>query len=100
MAVFLLQNGADPNVRSKKRRTALHYAVTHVAGSTELVQLLISKGADVNAVALDIGTPLLCAAERGQAGFVKLLIDHHAALNSVFYDVYSPLLASIRSQSI
>lgn len=28
-AAFLLENGADPNSRSKKRRISLHYAAEH-----------------------------------------------------------------------
>ncbi|GKU86419.1 hypothetical protein SLEP1_g948 [Rubroshorea leprosula] len=96
-AAFLLENGADPNSRSWKRRTSLHYAAEH--GSKELIQLLISKGAEINAVA-DCGTPLQYAAGKGKEEFVKLLLDHHADPNVISHDLFSPLLASIRAQSL
>lgn len=64
MAKILLQAGADPNLRDRTGRTALHHAVKmRDAGS--IVRLLGEAGADVNARAGDMSdsTPLISAVE-------------------------------------
>ncbi|KAK3900479.1 hypothetical protein C8A05DRAFT_17221 [Staphylotrichum tortipilum] len=52
----LLQAGAKVSVKDGFGRTSLHWAAE--AGSFDVVQLLVSAGADVNAVAEDGSTPL------------------------------------------
>lgn len=64
IAEILLNAGADPNLRDRTGRTALHHAVKmREAGS--VVRLLGQAGANVNARADDLGncTPLLIAVE-------------------------------------
>jgi ankyrin repeat protein len=46
-AMILLQRGADPNLKTDKKRTALHDAAYE--NLTQAVQMLIALGADVNA---------------------------------------------------
>jgi ankyrin repeat protein len=46
-AATLLANGADPNAREPSGHTALHAAAAR--GSVELVELLLRKGADIDA---------------------------------------------------
>lgn len=74
---FLLDNGADPNIRNEAGATALMWAVDDF----EKTRLLLDHGADVNARSEDGRTPLLIAA--GQFGcnaVVKLLLDRGANL--------------------
>ncbi|KAF5937451.1 hypothetical protein HYC85_024957 [Camellia sinensis] len=69
-AVFLVENGANPNMANDKGFIALHYAAEK--GHKEFLRLLISKGAEVDAKS-DSGTPLQCAAAKGRKEAVKIL---------------------------
>ena len=74
---FLLDSGADPNIRNEAGATALMWAMDDL----EKTRLLLDHGADVNARSDDSRTPLLIAA--GQFGcnaVVKLLLDRGANL--------------------
>ncbi|MGH9961488.1 MAG: ankyrin repeat domain-containing protein, partial [Pyrinomonadaceae bacterium] len=77
---LLLDNGANVKAIDSQGYTALINAV--LANSKDIVQLLVSKGADVNSPAslTIIGkkarmTPLLIAKEKGYQEVVKLLTD-------------------------
>jgi len=71
----LLANGADPNIPNEAGATALMWAIDDM----EKTQLLIERGADVNARSNDGRTPLLIAAGRaGSRDVVKLLLDRGA----------------------
>lgn len=60
------------------------------AGSKKLVKLLMSKGADLNAVA-DCGTPLLAAAFHGNKDCVEVLLDGCVDVRkSYLYLILSP----------
>ncbi|CAL5436790.1 unnamed protein product [Camellia sinensis] len=87
-AVFLVENGANPNMANDKGFIALHYAAEK--GHKEFLRLLISKGAEVDAKS-DSGTPLQCAAAKGRKEAVKILLDRNAntqfGLSSYFYTV-------------
>ena len=47
MLLLLISKGADMNIKDKKNKTPLHFAVEF--NLKEMFLLLISKGADVNA---------------------------------------------------
>ena len=47
VAIYLIEKGADINVKGAKNSVPLHFAAMH--GKKKLVELLIAKGADVNA---------------------------------------------------
>lgn len=60
----LLTANADPNARDSRGETALQAAVAQ--GSTALVDLLLDKGADVNATSRGLRTALMFAAAGGR----------------------------------
>ncbi|CAI9115245.1 OLC1v1016098C1 [Oldenlandia corymbosa var. corymbosa] len=94
---FLIDNGADVTKGTLKGYTPSHCAAEK--GSKELIQLLISKGADLNAFA-EPGTPLHCAAAHGSFEAVKYLLDLRADPNSLSLVYMSPLLLSMLANSL
>ena len=87
----LLGSGANVHTREKKRpnigRTALHYAAGGYRGAgpgkhVEVAQLLVSKGADVNAEAAGGYTPLHVASRLGNPEMVSFLLTHGANINA------------------
>jgi ankyrin repeat protein len=52
------------------------------SGNCEVVKVLLSKGADVDAFSY-CGTALHIAAIKGQYGAMKILLEHHADVCSV-----------------
>ncbi len=79
----LLDAGADVNVReSSKDRlqyTPLHWAA--YLGDREIAEILISRGADLDAEDPDYSTPLYLAAEEGHPKVVEFLISKGAEVN-------------------
>ncbi len=72
---FLLDNGADPNVRNEVGASALLWAVDDL----EKTRWLLQRGADVNARSDDGRTALAIAASRfGSVAVVRLLLDSGA----------------------
>jgi hypothetical protein len=70
-------------------QTALHLAATY--GKTYAVQMLIEKGASVNAVTTDNETPLHLASRLGNLETASLLIEKGASVNAVTTDNETPL---------
>jgi cytohesin len=77
VASILIAAGARINEKGPAGRTALHYA----KGQLDLIQLLIDKGADVNARDVDGVSPLDEAAWYGFLDTVAILLAHGARLN-------------------
>lgn len=73
---YLLQQGADPNVKNVIGETALHQAVDRAGTETALE--LLKAGADPNAQNIHGETPLHLAAKKGCSALVKLLLLHEA----------------------
>jgi RNA polymerase sigma factor (sigma-70 family) len=75
---WLLEHGADPNVRSTAaRETALH-AATERNRDAEMVALLLDHGADPNATNRFGFTPLAAAVAQKNEPVAKLLIERGA----------------------
>ena len=76
-----LDAGGDVNIKDKLGFNPLHCA--SIFGHKETVELLIDRGADVNAVAMrgGRGTPLSYAASWGHVEIVELLIAEGADVN-------------------
>ena len=77
IASLLIAAGARINERGPTGRTALHYANGHL----DLLQLLIDKGADVNARDEEGASPLDDATWYGALDTVAILLAHGARLN-------------------
>lgn len=69
---FLLQRGADPNIRNKKGVTPLQLATS--LGYTEGVEALIQGGASVNVSDQTGETPLIAAVHARNVPLVRLLL--------------------------
>ena len=72
-----LANKADPNTRDPQSGSTL-LATAALMGHTEVVALLLERGADVNARSRDGGTALHAAAFLGRVQTVKLLLEKGA----------------------
>lgn len=97
---WLLDHHVNPNVTVRHGKehqfvpigwTALHQAV-HL-GSLQLVELLLSRGADANSQAEDGATPLHIAARQPKLykRLIRVLIDAGADVNAVTFDGRTPL---------
>ena len=73
----LLHNSAEPHVPDDSGKTALHFAVDG-CDDTSTVEMLLSAGANVNALDRDGVSPLFLASERGKTEFVRVLLSHGA----------------------
>jgi ankyrin repeat protein len=73
---ILSENPSLVNSQDKDKMTPLHHAI--YTGNLESASLLISQGADVNAVNYKADTPLHVAAYEGNADAVRLLLEHNA----------------------
>ena len=72
-----LDAGADPNLKNSKGATPLHYAAS--AGHNDIVELLIERGANVNATDSGKGgTPLDYACWGDQEEVIETLNAHNA----------------------
>ncbi|KAM0907958.1 hypothetical protein ACQ4PT_015780 [Festuca glaucescens] len=72
---YLLDHGADLHQKRRGNVTLLHSAAIH--GHSEIVEFLLSRGADVDALSVT-GTPLSVASFKGHASTVKILLQHNA----------------------
>ncbi|KAJ3320367.1 Set3 complex subunit with deacetylase activity, meiotic-specific repressor of sporulation proteins, partial [Gonapodya sp. JEL0774] len=73
----LIDAGAQVDLHDNAGWTPLHEAC--LSGRTEVAELLLKRGADVTAAALESGdTPLHDAAENGHVGAVEVLLRHGA----------------------
>lgn len=70
---------ADVTAKDNFKWTSLHHACH--AGQLDIVQLLLSSGAEMDAVAFNGGTPLIRAIETSSYDIVTYLIDKGAKVN-------------------
>ncbi|KAF7069310.1 hypothetical protein CFC21_074962 [Triticum aestivum] len=94
---YLLDHDADPEKPGEHGATALHVAAG--AGMCEMIEVLLSKGADVNSVSF-CGTPLHAAIVGKHDAAVKTLLNHHADCNKAMAIHYTPLIAAIHVRSL
>ncbi|CAL5058194.1 unnamed protein product [Urochloa decumbens] len=94
---YLLGHGADPDKPVGFGCTSIHIAVAE--GKCEIVELLLSKGADVNFFS-EIGTPLHVAAMENQDAAMKILLDHGTDCNNECFALLTPLLTALKARSL
>ncbi len=73
-AATLLGNGADPNPAESDRKSPLHISASR--GSTEIVEILIRKGADIDARDTDNARPIDLADRNSHKAVVEMLRQH------------------------
>ncbi|XP_066909731.1 putative ankyrin repeat protein RF_0381 [Halyomorpha halys] len=80
LVTYLLHSGADLSLKSKRGRTALHYAAE--GGCSECVLTLLDNGAKLENKDINGITSLHLAARGGHVGVVTLLLDRGAELTA------------------
>ncbi|XP_078149213.1 uncharacterized protein LOC144544554 isoform X2 [Carex rostrata] len=93
---YLLDHGANPNVRDKDGFTPLHSAV--IEGYAEILDLLLSRGGPIEARNI-AGTPLILAACKADDSCMKVLLDHNADPNQVSDGFFTPLFIAVINDS-
>jgi Ankyrin repeats (3 copies)/Ankyrin repeat len=91
----LIIRGQSPDLEDSYGRTPLSYAAEK--GHEAVVELLVEKGAELEAKDKDYGrTPLSWAAEKGHEAVVKLLLDKGAELEAKDYNYgQTPLIWAV-----
>ena len=79
----LIAGKMDPNLRKDTRASPTFMTFAAYRGRTEILQLLLGAGADVNGRDGDMLTPLMQASRRGHIRAVQLLVKASASLNEV-----------------
>src|SRR5436190_13873783 len=77
----LLEGGINPNAEDEEGESALRLACWR--GHTEIVELLIAQGANVNfATDSEFYTALMIASYHGHTDIVRILLKHGAKVNA------------------
>uniref|UniRef100_A0A0D9XIU8 Uncharacterized protein n=1 Tax=Leersia perrieri TaxID=77586 RepID=A0A0D9XIU8_9ORYZ len=99
---YLLDHGADPNKADDDGLSPLH-SVAGI-GDCEMIELLLAKGAYVDPIADEVGTPLHLATKERKVGAVKALLDHNADCNKTYmiFGLYpmTPLFQAVNVSSV
>ncbi|KAL3647773.1 hypothetical protein CASFOL_008741 [Castilleja foliolosa] len=95
-AKYLINRGADVKMGGYRGITCLHIAASN--GNKEIMQLLLLKGADIEAHSV-WGTPLQCAAACGDVESVRFLLSRGADPNAVSPLSVSSLMSAIKCRS-
>ena len=97
MVKFLIDKGADINIKNRIGSTAIHVASEY--GRIDVVKYLVKKGADVNAGNKYGYTPLMRASLSKHPGTVKYLIKKGAKVKAKAKNGFTALMsAAIRGQ--
>ena len=97
--VLLLESGADPNLTGLSGRSSLYEFVYSTSDcNIDIAELLLAKGADVNAKTERGYVPLHAAADQGQAQLVNLLLANGADVHSRDRKGLTPLESAARSK--
>ncbi|KAK1938808.1 Ankyrin-3 [Phytophthora citrophthora] len=95
---LFLQHGANPNVRSDRGKTALHYAISD--GLCEAARVLLDAGASIDAQDEDGRTPLYCAVQERSLLVIHLLLNNRASIDLEDNSGVSPLSLGIQNEHL
>ncbi|MGV0023656.1 ankyrin repeat domain-containing protein [Phormidesmis priestleyi] len=98
----LIESGADPKARDPSNGTNV-LMIASAQGHTDLVQLLIQKGANVNSPNAYGETSLMFASRRGSIAVAKVLLENKAKVNVPDpnpYHRHTALMYAVKSRSI
>ena len=90
-ARFLIEHGADVSARSKQGRTPLMLA-SMVDGGSDIVALMLAKGAGINVADTRGETALGLASETGDVETMRLLITKAANVNAPDINGITPII--------
>jgi len=98
----LLAKGADPNSLDGKTNTPLMNAISpHIRDRMDIIELLVSHGADVNILRKDGKfTALMIAGQIGDYEICKFLLEHGADPNAKKNDGTTALMMSTRDERV
>ena len=95
---FLLESGANPNIRCKNKRNAFHEAAC--LGITEVVEALIPKMDDINIQDIDGMNALHYAVTANNINIVKILIKNNADLNLANKELYTATYFAVYNNNL
>ena len=96
IVTFLLDNGADPNIGTKAKATALMYAI--YSGNNNVAQLLLKNNAHINDTS---GLSMLhVACYLGNAKILKLLLKQQPDVSVLDSEGATPLIISCRKSLV
>ncbi|MFL5330029.1 MAG: ankyrin repeat domain-containing protein [Gemmataceae bacterium] len=92
---LMLDNGADPNIRSQEKGVGYDEETALLEGAfwgrLEIAEMLLNRGANVNAKAAEGVVPLHEASRMGHIELARLLLKHGADANAIDNKGKSPL---------
>ena len=81
--IFLTDHGANIDLQDREGYSSLHYAAGNISDLCDVLDFLITNGADVNAFTNDKFTPLIIASNCNNLNVVNSLIKHGANIHLV-----------------
>ena len=87
VALFLLENNVDVNVKDRLEAAAITYA--SVIGNVDIVKALSEKGAFLDCSDIECKTPLIYACFNNNTEVIKYLVEKGVDLDSCDYFLYS-----------
>jgi ankyrin repeat protein len=79
IAMYLITNGADINIKNSQDETAIHFA--SMAGNLSIIKMLFERGANINVYNINKHTPIMMACGNKHFKCVKYLITNGADIN-------------------